>query len=223
MEAREDDLGDLLLLVALGDEVAAEDLQPAFALPDLFPEVRRAVAALRVHRIARRAVVALVEGQEVRRRRRPASSTMWTSRLLTAKWTSAPMRKGQQRLGGLALGVRQAVEAVLVDRVADALREVGLQLHRRDRHAVEEQHKVDAVLVVQRIAHLPHDPQAVGGVAGEDVGVDRQRRLELRQLQRLLEPEQLDAVPQHVERAALVELIAQAGEQRFGGVARRGS
>ena len=88
---------------------------------------------------------------------------MWTSLLLTAKWTSAPLGKGQQRLGVLALRLRVAVEAILVDRVLNALREVGLQLGGRDRHAVEEQHQVDAVLVRGRIAHLPHDAQPVGG------------------------------------------------------------
>jgi hypothetical protein len=43
VEAREDEPDDLLLLVALGDEVAAEDLEPALARPDLLPQVRRAV------------------------------------------------------------------------------------------------------------------------------------------------------------------------------------
>ena len=41
--AGEDELGDLLLLVLLGDDVAAEDFQPAFPLPNLFPEIAGAV------------------------------------------------------------------------------------------------------------------------------------------------------------------------------------
>jgi hypothetical protein len=65
--------------------------------------------------------------------------------------------EAQERLGRLALRVRQAVEAVLVDRVADRLLEVGLELDRRDRQAVQKQHLIDAVGVVQRVAHLPHD------------------------------------------------------------------
>ena len=172
---------DLLLLVPLGDEVAAEDFQPAFALPDLLPEVGRAVPARRVHRVARRAVVALVEGQE--HGRRPVQPGRHVDFAVAhGEMHQRPAGKGEQRLGGLALGLRQAVEAVLVDRVADALREVGLQFRRRHRQAVEEQHQVDAVLVVQRVAHLPHHAQPVGGVAGEDVGVDGQGRLELGQL-----------------------------------------
>ena len=39
---KEDPL-DLLLLVALGDDVAPEDLEPALAIPDLFPAVGRAM------------------------------------------------------------------------------------------------------------------------------------------------------------------------------------
>ena len=223
VEAREDDALDLLLLVPLGDQVAAEDLQPALALPRPAPTGRPCGGRLRVHGIAlpppwspwlngRNAVAG------------PSSRVvMWTSLLLTAKCTSAPLGKRQQRLGGLPFGLRLAVEAVLVDRVVDALGEVGLQLDRGHRQAVEEQHEVDAVLVVQRVAHLPHDAQAVGGVAGEDVRVHRQRRLELRQLQRLPQAEQLDAVPQHVERAALVELSRGGGSAASRRPARRGS
>ena len=161
-----------------------------------------------------RAVVALVEGQEDRGRTGQLGHHVDLA-VAHREMHQRPAREGQQRLGGLALGLGQAVEAVLVDGVADALGEVGLQLDRGHRQAVEEQHQVDAVLVVQRIAHLPHHPQPVGGVAGEDVGVDGQRRLELGQLQRLLQAEQFDAVAQHVQRAALVQLIAQAVQQRF--------
>ena len=58
MKPRKDDLFDLLLLVALGDEVAAQNFQPAFARPYLLPQIRCPMPALRVHRIARRAIVA---------------------------------------------------------------------------------------------------------------------------------------------------------------------
>ena len=71
----------------------------------------------------------------------------------------------------------------------------------------------------ERVAHLPHDAQPVGGVAREDVGIDRQRRLELRQLQRLAQAEQLDAVTQHVQRAPLIEL-RRAGESSSVSLAR---
>ena len=193
--------------------VAAEDFQPALPLPDLFPQVGVRCPPFGLRRIARAAVVALVERQERRSPGRPAVVVMWTSLLLTAKWTSAPLGKRQQRLGGLALGLGMAVEAVLVDRVLTLWVKVGLQFDRRDRHAVEEQHQVDAVLVVQRISHLPHDAQAVGGVAGQDVGVDRQGGLELGQRKASSQAQHLDAMAQHIQRAALVDLLAQAVEQ----------
>ena len=139
---------------------------------------------LRVGRVAGGAVVALVEGQEARGRPvQPGRHVDFA--VADREMHQRAAGEGQQRLGGLALGAGEAVEAILVDRVVDALREVGLQLDRGHRQAVEEQHQVDAVLVVQRVAHLPHDAQPVGGVAGEDVGVHGQRRLELRQRQRL--------------------------------------
>lgn len=45
---RQDEALDALLAVALGHHVAAENLQPAVALPDLLPQVAGAVAARRV-------------------------------------------------------------------------------------------------------------------------------------------------------------------------------
>ena len=148
---------------------------------------------------------------------------MWTSLLLTAKWTSAPLGKLSSGSTPLSLRSRVAVEAILVDGVLDALGEIGLQLSGSHRQAVEEQHEVDAVLVRQRVADLPHHAQPVGGVASDDVGVHRHRRLELSQRNRLAQPDQLDAVAQHVERAAIVELLADAVEQHASAHLRRGS
>ena len=68
MVTGEDDVLDLLLLVALGDQVAAQDFQPALPSPYLLPEIGRPVATCRVDRITRRAFVAQVEGQERRGR-----------------------------------------------------------------------------------------------------------------------------------------------------------
>ena len=62
---KEDPL-DLLLLVALGDDVAPEDLEPALAIPDLFPAVGRAMPPRGIHRITGGAVITPVEGQETR-------------------------------------------------------------------------------------------------------------------------------------------------------------
>jgi hypothetical protein len=54
---------DLLLLVALGDDVAPEDLEPALAIPDLFPAVGRAMPPAG---FTGGAVITPVEGQETR-------------------------------------------------------------------------------------------------------------------------------------------------------------
>ena len=213
VEPREDDLRDRLLLVAHGGEVAAEDLEPAFARPDLLPEVCRAVAS-GIHRISGAAAVAQVERQELGRRSGEARGHLHLA-VAHREVHQRAARERQERLRRLALGVRRSVEAVLLDRVADTLGEVGLQLDGRDWQAVQEQHQIDRVLVVQRIAHLTHHAQPVGLVAGDDLGVGRERGLPYRELDLVLEPQQLDAVAQHIERAALIELGAQTCEQRL--------
>ena len=112
--AGEDELRDLLLLVFLGHDIAAEDFQPAVARPDLFPEVARRMP-VRVRRVAGRAVVALVERQE--KRLRPVEPRRHVDfGVADREMHQRPAREAQQRLGALALRLRVAVEAVLVDR-----------------------------------------------------------------------------------------------------------
>src|SRR5262249_510790 len=96
-----------------------------------------------------------------------------------------PVGERQYGLSGLTLEARQAVKAILVNRVAYPLSEVRLELRRGHRKAVEEQHQVDAVLVVQGIAKLPHHSQAVCSITREDVRVNSERRLELGELERV--------------------------------------
>ena len=98
--------------------------------------------------------------------------------------------KRQQGLCGLPFGFWVAIQTVLVNRIIDALGEVGLQLRRGHR-------------------------QSVGGMASEDVGINRQRRFELGKLQRGFKTQQFDTVAQNIQRAALVELITQAVQQCF--------
>ena len=123
-----------------------------------------------------------------------------------------PARKIQQRLrAGLALGPGQALEAVLVDRQVHVLREIGLEFGRRHRHAVQEQHQIDHVVVAG--AALAHYAQAVGGVACLQLGVHAQRGLELRHAQRRLQAQHVEAVAQHLQRAAFVQRLAQPVQQ----------
>ena len=102
--ARKDDACDLLLLVLLRHEVAAEDLQPAIALPRPPPTDRPCGARFGFGGIARRAVVALVERQEARRCAPSSCVVMWTSLLLTAKCTSAPLGKLSSGSAALPFG-----------------------------------------------------------------------------------------------------------------------
>ena len=175
------------------------------------------MSTVRVQGVASGPVVALIERQEhgvgAAQPGRHADFTV-----ADGKVDQGPVGEREQRLGGLAFGFGIPVEAVLVDRVADALREVGLQFDRRHGQTVQEQHEVDAVFVLLRVMHLPHHAQPVGGIPIQDVGVHRQSRFELGERQFASQSQQFDAVPQHVQRAALVELIAQATEQRVGGV-----
>ncbi len=79
----------------------------------------------------------------------------------------------------MAFGPRVAVEAVLIDRVLNGLREVAFQFAGGDRDAVEEQDEVEGVFVVNRIPDLADYAQPVGAVTREDVGVHRQGGFEL--------------------------------------------
>ena len=212
--AREDEARHLLLAVALGDEVAAHDLQPAVALPHLLPQVGRAVAC-GVGRVARTAVIALVEGQKARGGALQARGHHHCA-VAHGKVDQRTTRKVQQWLGKRpALGFGDAVKAVLVHRRVHVLREVGFELRRGHGDAVQEQHQVDHVIVPG--AALAHHAQAVGGVAGLQIRVHGQRGLELRQLERALEPQQVDAHSQHFERAPVVQRLAQAVQQHGRG------
>jgi hypothetical protein len=196
----------------LADAVAAEDLEPALALPDLFPEVGGAVATGGIPRIAGAAVVALVEGQE------GGSLPFEPGRhvdlgVAHREMDEGAAGEGQERLDRPALRFRVAVVAVLVDRVADALGEVRLQLRRRHGQAVEEEDEIEAVLVVERIAHLPDHAEAVGLVARQDLLVEGEGGPELGHRECLAQTHHIDAVAEHVEGAALVELGADPIQQ----------
>ena len=207
--AREDGVHELPGVVLPRHDVAAEDLQPRVARPHRFPQVVGGVA-LQVGWVARSAGVALVEGQEhgieaVELRRHAHR------RVAQRKVHQRALRKGQQRLDRVAARhARRSVLAVLQHGVFHRLGVVGLDLAGRHRDAVHEQPEVDAVLVVQRIAQLAHHAQAVGGVLRLQLGVHRQRGLELRRRDRPPQPQHLEALAQHVQRAVVGQRAAQA-------------
>jgi hypothetical protein len=145
---------ELPLVVLLTHEVAAEDFEPTVPLPDFFPEIGRPVAAFGVYGVACGAVVTLVERQELSGwPREPRDhEDVAVAHGEVDEGAAGPV---QERLGGFALRLRVAVEAVLVDGILDALREVGLEFNRGDRDTVQEQDEIDAVLVLERVPDLP--------------------------------------------------------------------
>ena len=207
--AREDGVHELPGVVLARHDVAVEDLQPRIARPHRFPQIVGGVAR-RVGRVARGAGVALVERQEhsgeaIEPGRHPHR------RIAQREMHQRPLRKGQQRLHRVAARhARRAVLPVLEHGVVHRLGVVGLDLAGRHRNAIEEQPEVEAVFVVQRIAQLAHHAQAVGGVLGLQLGVHRQRGLELRHRDRPPQPQHLEALAQHVQRAVVGQRAAQA-------------
>jgi hypothetical protein len=108
-------------------------------------------------------VVALVERQKARGRAKQARGHHHRA-VAHRKVDQRPPREVQQRLGKRpSRGLGDAVKAVLVHRRVHVLREVGLELGRGHRNAVQKQHQVDDVVVPG--AALAHHAQAVGGVA----------------------------------------------------------
>ena len=163
MVTREDDGLQVLLVVTFSHQVPPKDFQPTVTRPDLFPQVRRRMA-VRIQRIACCAVVAEVERQET------CPGTVQPGRhanftVADGKVNQCTIWKGQQRFRVLTFGRRVPVESVLVHCIVDALREISFQFYRRDGNAVQEQHKIDAVLIVQRIPHLSDDSQRIRGIA----------------------------------------------------------
>jgi hypothetical protein len=196
---------ELLLAVLLGDQIAAQNLQPTVPRPDVLPQIGGAVSALCVGWIARRTAVALIEGQKARVRTFKARGHA-DFEVTDREMDEGAIRERQQWFGAyLSLRARMTVETVLIDGVLDRLGEVGFEFRRGDRNPVEEQAEIEGVFGVERVAQLAHHAQPVGGVAGEQIGIHRQGGFELGQGEGVAQAEQFDAVAQHVEGAALVE------------------
>ena len=143
----------------------------------------------------------------------PSSLVVIAARSLeTAKCTSArcPNDSSGSRP---AVGQRVAVLAVLLDRLVQRLGEVGLQLHRRHREPVDEEHQVDAALVGGGEVHLPHHPHPHRRVVRVRRLVQRRLGPELRHLQPAA-ADVLHPVAQDVQRAAAVlqRLVQRRGQ-----------
>ena len=135
----------LFLVVAFVNQITSENFQPAFTLPDFFPQIRRHVS-VGIRRVSLGSVVAFIEGQELRLRTfqpRCHADFATTHSEVNHRTTG----KRQQRFRVLSLRLRVTVQPILIDRIVDALSEIGFQFDRGDRDSVQEQHQINAVLI----------------------------------------------------------------------------
>ena len=160
------------LLVDLQVNEAGEDVEQAVALQHLFPQIRRAAGpSRRIGRVAGCAVGALVEGQELRRLAGEPGGHEHGVGVRGEVGQRAALEL-EDRLA------RVAVPLVLAACVLDGLAgERVLQLQRHDRYAVQAQGDVERALGVRREMELAGESQAVGGVAGLKLRVQRVGRL----------------------------------------------
>src|SRR5712692_5758075 len=195
----------LVLLLDLVDELAHE-VEHAVARPGLVPQVRGGVPRARGGhgRIACTAELALVEREEARLRPGEPRRDVDQVRIHREVCEAAGVR--EERLA------RVAVRLVLADRVLDVLPvERVLELGGEDWDAVEEEHEVEAVLVLRAIADLAYHGEEVRRVQPPCLLVEPASWTEVGELE--LAARVLDAVPQHVERAAPLDLGGEALEE----------
>ena len=198
------------LLFDLQVNETGQDVEQTVALQHLFPQVGRAVApSVRVGRIARRTGVSLVEGQELRRLAgQPGGHE---------HGVGVRSEVGQRAALELEDGLmRVAVPLVLPACVLGALAgERVLELQRRHRNAVQAQGNVERLLGARREMKLASEAQAVGGVAGLELGIQFVGRLEPGHAERAAVA--LESVPQGRKRTVLVHPLAQIAEDLLAG------
>ena len=132
-----------------------KNLQPVIALKNLFPQVG-GCGAIRVDRVTCTAVPTPVEGQEHRfgsgELRRHLNFVIGDGKVYERSTT-----KLQERLT-----LRQAIFAILPYGVINRLSVIGLQLGRRYRQAVNEEHQIDGIVrVLLRMVYLAHHSKPV--------------------------------------------------------------
>ncbi len=164
--------------------------------------------------IAGRFIIAKIKGQEVGF---GASQfgRHFHSAAANRKVNQGATGERQQRLVSLPFRVGKPIETVLIDRILNTLRKVGLEFGGRDGDAIEEQHQVDVQFVVHGEMDLANDAQAIGGVPLHDVGVHSHRGFELCHLHLAADAQNIEPAPQHVQRATAVKGIPQPLQQRL--------
>ena len=151
VEAREEHPVDFVLLVPLGCQVAAKDFQPAFAFPDLFPEVGRLMAITQW--IALAAVLATWIAASIEREEEGLEALELRCHLhfsvTDGEMNQGSAWKAQQQFWLLPCCTWVVCPFVLVNGVINGLGVVGLELNGGDRDAVEEEDEINAVLVME--------------------------------------------------------------------------
>lgn len=132
-----------------------------------------------IGRITRRAVIAFIKRQKSGGR--PCQLRAHINfAIADREMHQSAIGETQQGFGAaLSFRTRLAVEAVLIDRIFHRLSKIGFQLRRGHRNAVQKQPQIDGVFVMQGVTQLPHHPQPVSRVVGQNIRIDGQRRFEL--------------------------------------------
>ena len=131
-----------------------QNVEPAIALPDLFPQVRRLVP-VRIRRIPGAVLKAPVEGKKKRLFAFHLRGHVDQVRI-DGEMHQRALFEAEDRLG------RIARRLVLLDRVMNILTGVRiLQLGRGDRNPVQAEHQVERFFVFRRKVNLPRDGQAI--------------------------------------------------------------
>ena len=199
-----------LLVLRLDEHEVAEDVEEALAFQHFLPEIAGAVSG-RVLRIAGAAahlarMAAAVEGQEARLRSADAGAHVHLVRVRGEVHQRPGLETEQRR-------ARVAVVPVLPHRVAPALTGAGvLELAGRHRQPVQREQQVHRVALLRMAGRLPRDRQLVLPVQRQHFFVQRMGGLEPRHPENL--SIELEAVPQHVQRALEVELLDQRVHQQ---------
>ena len=199
-----------LLLPGLDEQEMPKDVEKAVAREHVLPEVAGAVAG-RMLRVAGAAfysarLAAAVEGQEMRLATRKPRRHVDFVRIRREMHQGAGLEAKERR-------TRVPVLLVLAYRMTPVLTGARiLQLTGGYRKTVQREHEIDGVLLARMAEHLSRDREPVLLVEGQHLVIETMRGLEGR------EPEglaiELEAVPQHVQRALEVELLDQRSEQK---------
>ncbi len=192
----------LVFLLDLVNELA-DEVEHAVAGPGLLPQVGGSITIPggRYRRVPGSAELPLVERQEARLRSHQVGRDVDQVRVHREVREAAPV--GEERLPRVAVGL------VLPNRILDILSgQRVLQLGREDRDAVKDEHKVEALVVLLAVMKLAHNGEEVRRVQTSGLLVEPARGPVVRHPE--LAARVLDALAQHVERAAPLDLAGEA-------------